>query len=507
MCIYTMVFDQGTFSEFVEDGRYDLLKKPVKIDKSNRAYEIQFIPPATTKGIYTLPDGGGHTYAISAWNATSQTHYIDVYAGSDYKVNLQGSYLKVSYYAAQGRVNGGVNFVGCPALGADKNAYIAAGTSLPWNPLFMFQTIALKGNQSQTPIEQYINNNNLQHISTLRYLLKYKREAMENDDQTLFTPCAESTYDIDGVLSNESADRGIKWLGAAGDAGAASASALRPKRFTKNIPLSDIFECCESPAIFNNLNRFRLEFTFRDPITCLFASGVAAGCGPVAFIVDDIQFVFDSTRMAPVQAIETAVEKQQGSIENVAYFQNEVIPWTFAGNSQVVATGQRDVQMVAFGIPALGQIVPNPETGEAMGAVCINPLQYFSGGITSINCQYGSDMPLRTPLSLSAGTVIAVQPGGIQKSIYDNTLVYTLFKKCCNADRSSLVPVSLNYRSFPMYNLFCFPIYNQSMVHRQADPKDIRIDNASPLDHLPSVIIIRKFAGLQIDSSGSIDRL
>ena len=510
-----MVFDQGAFSEFVEDGRYDLLKKPVKIDKSNRAYEIQFVPPATTKGSYILPavvvDAGPASFTQqNVWNYSSQTHYIDVYAGSDYKANLQGSYLKITYYVAQSRAgNGAGNFLGCPVA---PNA--GACVTMPWNPLYMFQTIALKGNQSQTPIEQYINNNNLQHISTLRYLLKYKHDALETHDQTLFTPCIESAFDIVGAASTESIARSTRWCGASGVANAAEGPTTQPKYMTKCIPLSDIFECCESPGIYNNLNRFRIEFTLRDPQECVYTSGLAVNAGLAGLFMTDIQFVFDATRMAPVQAIETAVEKQHGSIENVGYFQNEVIPWTYSPNSQIVATGQRDVQMVAFGLPSIGLNVNGPLSGTQLGSACINPLQYWNGQLSSINCQYGSDMPLRTPLSLSTGAWV-VGAGNKQQSIYNNSVAYTLMVKCCNADRASLVPVAVPFINFPMYHLYCFPIYNQSMVHRNADPKDIRIDNSSPavlaqnpaVTAYPSVIIIRKFAGLQVDSSGSIDRL
>ena len=500
-----MPLDQSTFMKYDDDPRYDLLKKPVTFDKSNRAYEIQFIPPATSKQPYPATFAG-IDYGTTCWNASEATHYIDVYTGSDYKANMQGCYLKLTYTAYQVRIGANAaQFLGCPIATAGG----AAGWSIPWNPLWFFQTISLKANQSQTPIEQYINAGNLQHISTARFLLKYKRDALESHDETFFTPCIESNWDTT-VLSTESATRSTNWLGAFGGV-AANANVIvgdpannTPKVFTKMIPMSDIFECCEVPAIWQNMNRFRIEFTMKRPDQICFRAGaVVPNTSEPNIYVTDIQFVFDSARMAPVQAIETAVDKQKGQSENIAYLQNEIINVSYASGSQVVATGQRDLQMAIFGIPALGQQPPVVANGAPAPAVT-NPLQYWSGNITSINVMYGSDMPLRTPIRLSTGFNAAAT----WETQLNNTVIYAMYKKCCSSDRSALVPVAIPFKFYPYYHLYFIPIYNPTMLHRNADPKDLRIDNTgAPAIAAPSVILLRKVKGISIGASGEIEQL
>jgi len=512
-----MVFDNGSFSENVSDPRYDILKKKIKVDKDNKAYEIQFIPPATAIKTFDAPGAGGGNLAhdlVNCWNGDGTNHYIDVYCGADFKANMQGSGLLIRYWAKQGRLtNSGVNAYWGPPIDAASVTTVGSGSSVPWNPLYMFQTISLKINTSQTPIEQYVNQNNLQHISTARFLLKYK-SAIENSDSTFMTPCIESNFDgVNDKLSAESCLRAQRWLGAIGDSddqnGADIVSAnseqilgiqtaagrIAHKKYTKFIPLSDIFESCETPAIWNNVNRFRLEFTFRSPDQICFQAGTPPDSTVTYFYIDDIKLMFDSTRMQPMQTIETAEQKEKGTVENIGYMENFCVPVPYpvgGGSSQLVVTGQRDVQMVILGFPAINQ----------GGNACVNPLQYGSGGLTSLNLLYGSDMPLRTPLNLdSPGNNAPVN------NIYDNVAAYRLYIKACGCDRSPLVAPALTFRTFKFYNLYFFPIYYPALPHRNNDPRDIRLDNVGNQDYTQAVVIVRRFNGAQIMSNGLVEKL
>jgi hypothetical protein len=493
-----MVFDNGAFSDFVSDSRYELLRKPLKIDKDNKAYEIQVIPPATARGTY-LPPASGNLLPNNAtginlagnsgcWNADGSVHYIDVFCGSDFKANFQGTGLLVKYFVVQGRVTNGASFWGqpiAPILGNPNGV----GCSLPWNPTYMFQTLSLKVNQSQTPVEQYVNQGNLQHITTPRFLLKYKREGLERNSQTFFTPCIESKFD-NATISTESGTRANNWMGAVGlvnDAVNAGVNAtIGNCTYYKFIPLSDLFECCEVPAVWCNVNRFRLEMTFRTPDNICFQCGVQANSTPCYFYVQDIKLLFDCTRMQAVQAIETAVERQQGTVENIGYLENHCVPINYGQSSQIVVTGQRDVQQVIVGFPAV----------TIAGGANVNPTQYDNGSLTSINLLYGSDMPLRSPMTLSDGFPI------------QNVQAYSMYRKACGADRAPLVAPALDMLSFPFYHLYFFPIYYPSMPHRNNDPRDVRVDNNSTAaGNRQIVAVIRRFNGAQISSDGNIDKL
>jgi len=511
-----MPIDKVSFFQEVEDPRYDSLKMPVKVDKSNRATEIMFINPATNKSSFTLAYGPNYPPTQwSCWNADGTTHYFDVYAGPDYKAVLQSCYIQISYYPVQVRNSDAVAaFAGCP-IACTGNQGARKGFGISWNSIYnFFQTISLKGNQSQTAIESYVNNNNLGHISTLRYLLKYKRSALENNDQELFTPCIESTFDTDS-LSEETFLRSNRWMAGVGISTSvysdlANVTNNQPKKYTKLISLASIFEFCENPGILQNLNRFRVEFTMRSPDKIAFLgfnnNQLPAHCSMVHIFVDDIQLIYDACRMTSIRSIETATNKQQGSVENIAYCQNEVIPWNFSGGSQVVCTSQRDVQLCAFAVPAYAQhpVLPN---GTTSATTCLNPIQYHNAGITSMNLIYGSDMPLRQPLRLSDGALVG--GSNLSPSFYSNAIAYEMYKKSACCDRAMMVPPALSYTTFPMYNFFCFPIFNQSFIHKTNDPRDLRFDNntSTPIVNVPSVIIVRKFAGLQVDSLGGIEKV
>lgn len=487
-----MSFDSSAFTEYVSDPRYDILKKPIKVDKDNKAYELQLIAPATAKGTYSKTITGTNiapaTIAVNetCYNNDGTLHYIDIYLGADFKANMQGSFLYIKYHCAQARrleqVQGTAYWGNIIA-----SAGGAAGASMPWNPLWMFNTVSLKGNQSQQPIEQYINTGQFHHISTAKFVDKYKREGLEYNDMTFLTPCIESGFDV-ATLTAESAARAIAWMGASG--GVAEASAAGTTSFTpyvKMVPLADIFECCEVPAIWNNLNRFRLEFTLKLPDAIPFNCGTPANSGPAHTFIDEVKLMLDTTRMQAVQAIETAVEKQQGTIENIGYFENFVIPMTYSAGQQLVGTGQKDVQQVILGFPAIGNYT-----------AAVNPIQYASAGLTSLSLQYGGDMPLRAPLPL----------GGATYSL--NTPAYALYRKAIGADRASVVPPVLSFTKFQFYHLYHIPIYNPAYPHRNNDPKDIRIDSNTAgilANSVPAVLIVRKFAGAQIASDGAISKM
>lgn len=490
-----MPFDNSTFSESTSDPRYDLLKKSIKVDKDSKAYEMQFIPPATAKGSFTAPATGNLLAETQqCWNSDGSMHYFDVFCGSDFKTNFQGCGILVRYFARQGRLTNAAAFWGRPISSFDANGdLVGPGTSVPWNPLWWVQTASLKVNQSQTPIEQYVSQGLFQHVTTPRFILKYK-QALETNDSTLLTPCIESKFD-NSTISSESARRAELWLGASDVEGAAAnPDLIAPKYFTKFIPLSDIFECCESPAIFTNVTRFRVEFTFRTPDTIAFRCGIQANATPTYFYIDDIKLVYDCTRMQAEQAVETAIERKEGKVENIGFVDSFPVPIAFNNGSQLVVTGQRDVQSVIALFPMLGRTY-----GGAGGAVT-NPIQYDSGLLTSITMMYGPDLPFRTPIKLN-GTA-----GGARQE-YENVMAYELYRKASGAERCNLVTPALTFEKFRQYHMYFLPIYHPSMVHRNADPRDIRVDVSGGPGAMTAYIVVRKFNGCQIQASGAVDKL
>lgn len=392
----TMVFDKTKFVEYKDDPRYDMLTQAIRVDKDNKAYEMQFYQPTTGPGSYSIPTGAaGNVTNISCYNARFENYIFDVSLGPETKINPQGSFMILKYKAYQRRQTNAGNWLGCPVAPTAFDG-TGEGWSLPWNTNNFFRDLQLLSGNSQMPLEQYVQGNYAAG-NTIRYLHDFKRDALEANDMALMTPCIESKYD-DDTLSAESALRAVRWLGSAGAAADNISAALAPKTFTKVIPLSEMFGCFQSPGIWTNCNKFRIHFTFKSPEELVFMCGAAAPqhTANTCICIEQVQLLVDQTRMSPVQAIESATEKVEGKIENIGY--TEYFTQPMGNSSQILVTGQRDVQAVCLVYPAsaAGAAV----TGST-GAVR-NPLQFDNGGISGFSVSYGSDLPIRTPLSLSS---------------------------------------------------------------------------------------------------------
>jgi hypothetical protein len=501
-----MVFDQSKFIEFKDDARYDLSKRTISVDKSNRALEMCFIPPATAKSTITItgaagaaPPALGAASQYNVWNDGS-THYVDVTCGSTTKMDMVGSGILLTYTAVQVRPGAGVPFVGPPIndiIGGVLNGSPTHGPwGVTWNPIAnFFAHWSLKGNMSQTPIEQYTNVSSNRTLTTLRYLRKYKRDALETNDQTLFTPCIEDAFDSETAFSTQFSERGIRWLGANGNYTSTLAVTALPKVFTKFIPLSDFFECCENPSIFANLNKARFEFQMNLPTAVGFRTGTGnfAGAGDMHVCVTDLKFVFASAQLQPLESLSIASEKAEGVSENMAYLETSIVPITYSAGSQIVVTNQRNVQCAYLCIPAsqVGGAVPDAVGGNV---TVRNPIQFCGGWLTSLNCQYGNNLPLRSPLALSA------------TNSDENVMAYTLFLKSLGMDRHSIVSPSLSFGAYRYYHIFAFPIFTPSSVHLQSDPLDLRWDTQATTPRAIQVhACIIRFNGKQLHPSGDID--
>jgi hypothetical protein len=481
-----MPFDANAALEYVNDPRYDILKKPIKIDKDSKAYEIQLIPPATAKGTYSKTDVIDMG-SVPCFNSDGTNHYIDVYTGSDYKVNLQGCAIIMKYHCRQVRKPAGSAYVGVPIAPTNETG-TGVGSSIPWNPLYFFNTVSLKANQSQTPIEQYINAGQFSHITTSRLLKKYKSQALEANDMSFMTPCIEEKFDND-TMSIASAQRSTLWTGASGAYDAASsAGTTTDVYYQKVIPLADFFECCEAPAVWSNINRFRIEFTMKLPDQIAFMcprATVQAGASKVYVYVDEIKLLFDSCRMQPKQTLDVASEKQKGFVENVGFLNNFCVPIPYTAGNQIVVTGQKNAQEFILGFPAEGVTL--------QGSACSNPIQYHTGSLSSLSLMYGADLPFRTPIPLSGDTTSLL-----------NSIAYDLYRKSCGADRANLVPLAISFSKYRFYHFYFLPIFYQATSHLNSDPKDCRIDSTGGVSG-NAVAIIRKLALTQIASDGNVD--
>lgn len=496
-----MSIDTSSFLEYCDDPRYDLLQKPLRVDKANRCYELQAIAPSTSKGTYSKTaalTAGNVDLSSACYNSDGTLHYIDITCGTDFKAFAQGCGVILKYHAVQARTGAnGTAFAGVPIA-----PLTTAGWSIPWcTPGAFFTTVALKANNQQAPIEQYLNSGVFKHVCVSRALKKYRYEALEKNSMTFNTPCIESAFDTTVAMSQTSVDRGA-WLGAAGVYNANSSAGLTTACYiTKFIPLSDLFECCEVPAIWTNVNRLRFEFTLAMPDAIAFSAGATTNIGPngvssgVHVYVDDVKLFFDSSRMAPQSTIETAIDKQKGTVENLGFIENFAVPVSYSPGAQIVVSQQKDVQEVLLAFPALGTTV------DGGTSTCTNPHQYHNGGLSSITVMYGADQPFRQPLTLSG-----LNGNGASALTMADTVAFALYKKSCGADLCRVVPLALDFLSWMRYHVYFLPIFNQTSIHRSEQARDLRIDSTGGVAG-QAIVIVRKLSGAQIMSSGEVVRL
>ena len=513
-----MPFDKTAF-EFIPDFRNDLLQKKIALNKDNRSFEFQQIPPVTAPAVFqytsagvVIPAGTPNASVGNCWNDGSTTHAIEMYLSQDLKPNLSGCYLQIRYRPLQVRkLNAGAwqaaSWIGYPAH-VVANGVTTYTPSIPWNPLWWLQTVALKVNNQQMPLEQYIQPNFLQYQSTLKFLTSYKRAAIEADS-TLFFPTVESsfdTYGAGGIISPESDTRSQFWLGTDGDVDDA-VTATPVKEFTHTIPLSAIFECAKIPAIFQNITKMRLELLFKAPQDIAFNCGVRNNAvGVCSIVITDVKMIFDACRSTPQLAVEVADDKRNGMVENIAFMENSILPINYSGGStQLVFTSQNMVQQCIVAFPALGLDV---QVGGAPANPAVNPvtnpLQFWNGNLSTINLIYGSDQPSKQPIQLNSAATNA----GTNSAVM-NSLAYMLYRKTCALDNETYDACPITFNRFFPYHIYCFPIYSPyAAPYLNQDPKDIRVDvNSSGNTSISAIICARKLKTVQLTSLGDVETL
>lgn len=315
-----MVFDKSKFVEKHDDPRYDMMTQAIKIDRDNKAYEMQFLSPNSGPGTYPIQTGAGNTTYISCYNASYANNIFDVSFTSENKINPQGTCLIIKYTAYQRRQTNAGNWLGCPVAPTAFDG-TGEGWSLPWNTNHFIRDIQCLVGSSQQPLEQYAQGLNYSVGNTIRYLHDWKREALEANDMTLMPPCIESKFD-DNTLSPESARRAINWLGSTGAAADNYSAAVAPKTYSKVIPLSEMLGCFQNPGIWTNCNQMRIAITFKRPEELVFLCGAApANTANTCICIEQVQLLVDTSRTTPYQTIESAKEKVEGRIENIGYLE------------------------------------------------------------------------------------------------------------------------------------------------------------------------------------------
>jgi hypothetical protein len=505
-----MPFDDSTL-EGVSDLRYDILKKKVQVDQDNKGYELLVLAPGSIKGAYNVT--GYNTPAC--WNYDSSLRYFDVICPSDAKAFMSGLMVRINFSFAEQRT------AASPHLQPWNNDTAANGrltgvtTAIPWNPLHIFRTTSLKVNNGLIPVEQYINDGQFGHATTLRFIRQYSNQALEMADDSFFTPCIESSLDrniapdangqVASTLSTETQQRSLRWcIPAANQNSSATVGANLFVKCSKIIPFSMLFESCSVPSIWSNTSRFRWEFTLKTPdqvpinmapatlnaINGGVVTGHSPGVVPYVFI-EDIELMYDSTRMSPSQYIETSTEKASGSVETLGYLYNEVFPVSYSAGSQVVLTNQKNIQMFSLAFPAAGRVI------TAGATYYVNPYQYLNNGITSLSATYGNDVPLKQPILLS--------PSDAPSFSLPNSFLYALYRKCAARESTRQLTPAVPFRWMNQYHIYWIPVFYQcGPSHITNDPRDIRIYALGGTQFDGAILCTTKLEVTQIASTGDV---
>jgi hypothetical protein len=486
---------ENSHLQSVPDLRFEVLKNKTNVDKDNGVYELMTFPPTgSTMGSFNVPTVG----SIPCWNSDGSLKYIDIECPSDAKPFMAGLAVKITFRFGETRPNRTT----LQAWNLDTTHGTRVGgvtTAIPWNPLTIFRTTALKVNKNLTPVEQYINDNQYGHITTLKFLRQFSSQALEAADDVFFTPCLEEFLDTSVALNNSSglsaatSSRSQRWCLPNGMT-QSDANDINVVTCSKMIPFSLLFDSCNAPAIWTNVNRFRWEFTMKTPDMIPLPNIHSTGVVPYVFITD-IQLMYDGTHASLSLSQEISSDKKEGEVESLSYLYSEIFPLPYTAGASLQLTKQRNIQFCALAFPAGGHIL----TVGGVDWYLINPYQYYNNRIQTLNASYGNLTAIKTPIQLVGYDI---------NSPAQNIQLYNLYKKCCARENIKQLTPAIPYFKLNQYHVYWLPFFSmQCAAHVTNDSRDIRIMTNGGINDPMAFICTTKLEVVQVFPNGEVSTL
>ena len=435
-------FNQNTFFEPTNDLRYDTAKEPRRVDKDTQETCHNIVFPTTSKT---------GTYYNSA--GTDKMTRFDIVSDGNALESLSQWSLAVAFTAYELQVADGVT-----------TQAVSVNVGIPACFSCMIDRISLKFNDDSSAVEEYSSTDMYKDATLFRMLQKYDQNRLENYDEVMFTPFFEDALDTT-ALSTETLARTVRWLTACGDAATV---------FTKQIPFSDLFSCCNDPSYFANVRKATVEIFWRSTSDIPFKLAAYTTYNPHVGITA-VRIDKTAQLMSVSQNLDTLKGRESGQTEKMCFNYFNSATQSYTSNGQVRFTSQANTQgaICAF---------------RATVATGVNYMQYVPNGATSYSIIYGNQNIPRNPIVVSAHYSTA----------------YMYFKKAIGKEGTSQYSPSIPFKYYGT-NMFLMwiPITEVMYPKLNMNAKDLTFEVVGATTDQLVVCAVNQHSA-QIASDGSV---
>lgn len=461
---------QGAF-EYVNDSRFDILSaKKIPIDRDNKSILIDHLYDTNGRNV------GG------VYNAAGKT--------SDCKFDCSMSSIDSCIDFERSSVILGLTF----ARIATANGAISACTateSWTWNTFEVFDSINLRCNDTNEPLQDYNSSSNCSVGILHGILMEYSKDVLDSMHDVFFTPTLETVLDTQADFATETDQRSTAWF-------------QRGEAFEikKQLPLSLLLNSLDRSAFCKNMRRMILTLRFKPDNTWAgFSTDSTTYTVRVQVTSCVLQLVQSKTSAR--QEISNVNDQMKNKVESLAYLQRIGYGMSYTGTA-IQVTAVSNLNFISFGITAKDWGANN-DTAHTY----VNPSQYVPRVITN-----GAG-PRFTNLSVTYGTETIPTQGfkfELTNDPYDTELVepYNIYRSCCYAlGNSKYIKPAISFKEYAKtYCIFYIPIFDALTLKQSAENKRLQL-NISALGATNKNItyVTHCLAAAQIFADGSVSIL
>lgn len=352
---------------------------------------------------------------------TGQNLTFDISPGATTRVRFDKSFITITGYAANMTIG--------------SASPVLVGASIPWNTIAaVLQSAKIQFNSQSDNIENI--QNELGHGSMMKMLTTYSRTQLEAKDDAFFTPCIESSRDLNTgippitLLSTTSQTRRTSQL-LNGDG--------TQRIISKNIYFCDLFDSMYFPAawLVKNLH-LELGFKTSDAILIKDTGCLGVNAPTQKFFISSVVLNLTQLQLSSdeIAKADTLLRTDPGGVlVRDPFYMYDVVPKTHSTGAAHRDSNVKNLQaaIVAF---------PSNRVKDGAGA---NPYQYtydadvnFVSGITGYQMRYDNvDSPAQR-LSIATGV----------KNTGQNTRLYGQYRLICKGMRDRQTELALSMNEF-----------------------------------------------------------
>lgn len=422
------VFDRSVIVR-EKDPRMYVAKMPIGLDGSHANVDYQWFKPtmpAQKNGIINHPEGN----VECTWdlNFNSSDCAFDP-VNSELQIDMRFARLDNAYVESNYRTTAGQY------------------DSAPWDALTsMIDSMYVRVSDGSQNISEYTVGNDFGRVALVHWLTNYDRYVLEGMDQTLFTPCLESSLDTSLVMSPESELRTRTWF---------SDHTVKHHRV---ISLATLFNCFDRPILLTNCKKLKISIRWKPMNVYKMGYVILGGIyqGSTGIIIEDAQLMVTLARLSVRQGELEVYSNQQGESEQIGFLEKQCYTQRYTG-ADIVLMPTNHLNAVTVFARAIDY------QQNAVAPYMINPSQML-GKLTSVVVPPATTFEFGTGLStlaLKYGTVtIPSMPINLTLERYYDRL-YQFYRMFCLNCNDKIMTPAISLKEFKThYCLISIPLFD-----------------------------------------------